>query len=824
MNIIKPSNSLGEIKQNNKPLRKNVHRNNITRISLILLFAFASFEIVTALLRARFDQKNGRPDIIPLLSLNAMPTNQITRTPGGMNLNDINYKINFNFAKYSLEKTSFQPSLPQSDLTTSELSNLTNFERANGKPFTDSQLKALTNVNFFITPNTNKFWQDDLETTVERNDDWIRIYTSIKGGNIYDRAPENAVFITSDFLLHVYHKLLEKELEWLENKKFYPALKQITDAIFTKATTDYPKQTDSLNKSSYERIIAFFAVPKAILDSAFQENWKTSTTDLKIDTDENILKNLESLKLKMTETSYQKAKQELELILGAREITASPLFDEFLSQAKLNNPQDYTQFQPRSHYTKNSILRSYFRSMMWFSRNNFLVNSPELTRDALNISLLTKSAKTLQNWEYIYIPTAFLVGKSDDLGIYEYNEALQEIGSAEINSDTISKIQAKMKQYQGPQIMSSIFSGEEVFNKSKEELLNKTKGFRFMGQRFTPDALIFSYLTQEDEALDLMTQQKLPSSTTALMIMSVLGNQTSDPLVQNWIAVNAPKSDKVLLNKLADLKQKFSTITNDVWTQNIYWNWLFTIKSLNMNNIDKTGYPAFMKNHEWELKNLQASLGSWTELKHDTLLYAKQSYAEMGNMRDETVPPPVPKGYVEPNIEFFDRLIAMVKMTKEGLTSRELVESSFRFRNEEFINNLSFLKTIAVKELQNEVISDDDFETLRNITNSLYMVLMPLEDEEPIERNARSALIADVHTDTVKHQILYEANGIPNYIYVAVKDKNGARLTKGLVFNYYEFVGQFSPRLTDQDWWTQVYTEDKTQLPPIPSWAEPLYE
>ena len=37
-----------------------------------------------------------------------------------------------------------------------------------------------------------------------------------------------------------------------------------------------------------------------------------------------------------------------------------------------------------------------------------------------------------------------------------------------------------------------------------------------------------------------------------------------------------------------------------------------------------------MQSDAWLDKQLNTSLGSWTELKHDTILYAKQAYAEMG--------------------------------------------------------------------------------------------------------------------------------------------------------------------------------------------------
>jgi hypothetical protein len=785
--------------------RKNV----FIPVVLIILIALVSYSLVL-----------NRPRKGSLFFQNKVTPNQTKNS-----VTDADYKINFDFAKYNLVNTPFRPSVPDYTITIPELSNLTAFEQVAKKKFSDSQKSALTDTNFFITKNPDKFWSEDLDSFASRKDDWTDLYAKIGGGADWQRSPENSVFITSDFLLHIYHKLLEMEFEYFENKSLYPALKQITDNILTTAIQTYPQQTDPDNKDSYERIIAYFAVPKAILDAAGLEAEKDEMEDLQVDSKENILSILEELKATIPPLSYQKAQAELNLILDAESIQSSPLFDEFLSSAGLTSPQDYTQFTPRSHYSKNSVLRSYFRAMMWYGRSNFLLKSPELTRDALNISLLTKNTGQLKNWEYVYIPTAFLVGKSDDLGIYEYNSGLEKLGITSVDSEAVNKIQIEMKNYQDPKIMSSVFLGNDVFSTSKDDLIGQTKGFRFMGQRFTPDAFIFTSLTQGDEPPDPATGQRLPSSTTALMVMSVLGNKTSDPLVQNWISANAPDSDKVLARNLSSLKASFSKVSPDIWTQNIYWGWLYTIKSLFTEDVDKTGYPVFVKNTAWNLKNLQASLGSWTELKHDTLLYAKQSYAEMGGMGGETpIPPPVPKGYVEPNIPLFDRLIALTQMTTAGLENRGLINSIFSGRNADFIKSLIFLRDIAVKELQNEKISDADFEALRTKAENMGLLVDVLPGEERHEKNTRSALVADVHTDIKKYQLLYEADGIPNYIYVAVKDQNGTRLTKGLVFNYYEFNAPIGKRLTDQDWWALNYTQDKSKLPAIPDWTQTLYK
>jgi hypothetical protein len=734
------------------------------------------------------------------------------------------FDINYEFASYNLDTTSFKPALPNYTVILSEIANLEDFETSSKVAFSTDQKDALTSNNFFIIENNDHFYGDDPNLDTGRIDDWTDLYSTIGGGGITQRKPENSVFVSSDLLLHIYHKLLEKEFEYIETTKFYPSLKEITDKVLSQAIADYPQQSDNQAKQSYERIIAFFAVPKAILDSAYEETKTNTFEDQKLDSKDTILKNLDDMKSTIPDYSYQKAKAELDLVLEQNNITQSPLFDKFLSDAGLQNPQDYTQFTPRSHYTRNSILRTYFRAMMWYGRNNFVLSSSELTRDALNISSLMNKTNELKNWESIYIPTAFLVGKSDDLGVYEYLGDMQKIGSDNVTANVISQVQEDMKSYQGPQIQSSVFIGSGVFDVTKEELIEKTKGFRFMGQRFTPDAYIFTSLTQGDEKPDPETGQKLPSSTTALMVMSTLGNKTADPLVTDWVDKNAPNSDKVIAKNINALKDSFAKVDENTWTQNIYWGWLYTMKSLYTADLDKAGYPAFMKNTEWDYKDLSTSLGTWTELKHDTLLYAKQSYAEMGGGPNEETPPPVPKGYVEPNITFFDRLIALVQMTNDGLNNRDLLDGLFEGRNNNFLDSLRFFKDLAVKELQNEQISDEEFERLRNEPGNLEFIVSPLGGEMNREKDARSALVADVHTDVPKGEILYEADGIPNYIYVAVKDKNGTRLTKGLVYNYYEFTKPITTRMTDEDWQVLNYSTDKSSLPPIPDWSQILYK
>jgi len=813
MNQLKPEQVLPNKEELEKDKEVSVKKFVLTRKQLILLGLLFTTVIGGIFLALLYKAKiSSTLQKIPVIK-------KLVKTAGEKD-QDL-FGMDMQFAKFPLQETQVSPQLPEYKISVSKLQNLTHFEKNQGL-FSQVQKQALEQDNFFIAQNLDKFYKDDPDDFpgLFRDDDWTYLYHQISGPwPKLERRLENSVFITSDFLLHVYHKLVEKEFEYIEQKEFYPRLKEITDKLFQQATALYASSSGA-DKESFERIAVFFAVPKALLDAVYPEFSSSEFVDTEVDTQENIYQALEKIKSEMSEAAYQKARQELELILKQEDMTPSPLFGKYLSESNLQDMHDYTQYGPRSHYSKNSVLRSYFRSMIWFGRNYFAIESSELTRDAIYITQLVKDTQQQKNWDDIYIPTAFFVGKSDDLSFYDYQEVMGDIKT--VDDSLVAKVQKEMKNYKSPQIMSSAMFGDKVFELSKEELQEKTKGFRFMGQRFTPDAFIFSSLTQGDEKPDPETGESLPSTPTALMVMSVLGNKTAKPFVNEWIKNNAPDSSHVLANKMSKLDSQFEKVPQEVWTQNIYWGWLYTIKSLFTKNLDKTGYPMFMKNNLWERKNLQASLGSWTELKHDTLLYAKQSYAEMGAGGPQGEVPPVPKGYVEPNIYFFDRLIALSSMTKEGLMKRGLLNHVFIGRHEQFIKSLEFFRDIAVKQLENKEISDDEFEDLRQETKRLASVVAALPGEILKEDDVRSALIADVHTDAVMRQILYEATGIPNYIYVAVSDKNGIRLTKGLVFSHYEFTAPIGKRLTDEDWKELNYVQDKSQLPEMADWSKSL--
>jgi len=745
----------------------------------------------------------------------------------------------FSFAPYTLESSIFTPTVPDVKVELDELKNLKNFEhplepqKDHGTQtisyiFSEAQKQSLAGKNFFVAPVHDLQFDVDPNTENSRTDDWTGVYQKIGGsyGEFY-RAPENTPFVTTDYVLHVYHRLLEKEFEHAEQTVLYEHVRSLSQKLFDRALVKAATSTGD-EKASFERLSGYFLVPLALTESVQAEAAQYSSADTKVDTLEAALAIVKKQREQMSGTIADQAEQELRLIFAATDSSASsPLLGKYELAANPNYFEDYTQYTPRSHYAKNSLLRSYFRSMMWFGRQNLLAASPELTRDSLAITSFMQDAQLKKEWEAIYIPTTFFVGESDDLGIYEYGDLLKQLGDkATWTDEDIKQAQSLAKSYRAPAVLSSVLVGDSVVSSTKEDLLESTRGFRFMGQRFTPDAFILNQLTKGQEQ-----GMKLPSMPTALMVMSAFGDKTSDVLLEDWITQNVPDDRADIHTKLDELKGKFAQMTEAMWTQNIYWGWTRTLKTLFQGGNKLVGYPHFMKEDAWRIKDTNAALGSWTELKHDTLLYAKQSYAERGGGGDDpTTKPAVPKGYVEPNMEFWDRLLALSQMTYEGMNDLGLLDQTFQGRNEAFLFSLRFFRDVATQEIENKVISEATFEQLRMEPGRLNSVLEVLPGDVGIEDNARSALIVDVHTDTVSQQILYEANSTPNSLFVAVKDANGSRLTRGLVYHYYEFTGPLGKRLTDGNWRSAIYEKkdlapdggDTIAFPPSPVWTERL--
>jgi hypothetical protein len=600
--------------------------------------------------------------------------------------------------------------------------------------------------------------------------------------NRYDYIPN---FITTDSMLHNYHLYFSHLLKSIESNKLIAELKELNQGMLADSLAQYEELKGTEWENAARRNLAFFTVGSILLDPG----------------------------IKPHKAVEKEVKQELSLINEQAGIDISPVMSIGQPQSILESlKEDYTQYIPRGHYTQSEELTRYFQSMMWYGRLTFRVKNLDETRSAVLMTLALSNEKNLKPWNDIYAVTEFMVGKSDDLGYEDYIDLLRDIYGGKITFDVLTKDEElwnefmdKLAQLQPPQINSIPIFDATIQPDRNAEIL----GYRFMGQRYTLDADIFQRLIYRDVGENSQGERRmLPKG---LDIPAAFGSKEASVILEStgeYEYQNYPENMARMQSYTAGLEQA-------AWTQNLYWNWLYTLKPLTQEK--PQGYPSFMLNQAWQRKELNTFLGSWTELKHDTILYAKQVMAEAGGGGEEPVDD---RGYVEPNPHVYARLAALAAMTREGLDNRGLI-SDQDIENLKRLEELSLaLKTISEKELQEILLTDEEFELIRSFGVQLeHFWLEALRDNGVVSRsqafNNPAALVTDVAANP-NGEVLQEGTGFISHIYVVVPVDGSLRIARGGIYSYYEFTGKTTERLTDEKWQELLMTGE---IPEIPDWT-----
>jgi hypothetical protein len=594
-------------------------------------------------------------------------------------------------------------------------------------------------------------------------------------------------FVTTDAVLHVYHLLFDKILRDLEVQHFIPTLESLTTAMLEASQ----QQLQSLSGTSLEeparRNEAFFAVAARLL--AIDAPTPPEVADL--------------------------VDAELALIADASGPGESPIWFRDDLPPDLVLREDYSQYIPRGHYTRSEALERYFRTMMWYGRMTYRLNDGFETQRALLVTRALRTAvaadgtSALDLWQRIYEPTTFLVGKADDLSYFEYGAL----------ADTVFGAEAPLESYGDPALLSAFLTAAAELPPPQinsmwvwiwQDQETVTKGFRFMGQRFTIDAYVFQQMIWRRVGT-IDNPRGLP---TALDFFAALGSDDALGILEDLGHREYANFDA----QMERVRGELGSLEIDSWTQNVYWAWLYTLQPLIGGHDER--FPEFMRTEAWRLRDLNAALGSYTELKHDTILYAKQVMAELGGG-----PVEVAHGYVEPNPEAFARMMALAEMTRDGLAARELLTDNTSGSLANLIDLLSFLRVTAEAELAGETLTEDDYLRIQYIggeLEALTLAASDCEEEGPACRDLQdqqAALVADIATGLSPEveglAVLEEGVGRPARIFVVLPD-SPRRLAVGAAFTYYEFVVPASDRMTDESWQAML---EEGRNPPPPDWT-----
>ena len=614
------------------------------------------------------------------------------------------------------------------------------------------------------------------------NESYYYEFHEVYESNKYSEIPS---FITTDSILHAFHLYYAYAQKETERSYLREALSDMSLSLYRESLNQLNSLMGTEWESAAERNVDYCSIAAVLLGN-----------DINVS---------------------ERAAEELQSILDAREIKVSPLF------STKDNPvmQDYTQFITRGYYTENEDLVQYFMAMMWFGQMNFSQNDEDLNRSALLLSLAIRDSAKDQ-WNKIYNTTAFFAGESDDNGYNEYLPIIENsYGTGVSVSDLPGNTQA-FTQYtkltgelEAPQINSI-----EVFKKSNNANRSRmTKGFRVLGQRFSIDGYIMQKLIYSDVDEANGKKRALPD---AMDVPAAMGSEEALRILTNMTDVNNWPDYSENMQKL---KEDISSGKDLLWPISISSSWLSALYPLTgACGKDK---PAFMRSSAWTDKDLNTFLGSYTELKHDTVLYSKQVMAELGDVGDGWVmAPPDDRGYVEPRPEVYSKLSDIAKEVKTTLQGYGLLRKDVSELTDHFVMIADELMTISEKELRGELPSNEEFDFIRSYGGQLEHLWLTTVDDgeisyyETMEHPA--SLVTDIATDPENQVCLQLGTGSPDMIYVLVQFDGDIRICRGSVFSFYQFTQPIAERLTDEEWhkMAEFYND---QLPDRPEWISSFF-
>jgi len=664
--------------------------------------------------------------------------------------------------------------------------DIKNFDFVNEELNLTQNAVELLKKNGFVVVNYGK--EDDLSI----------IYQEMKAKGI-------PIFVTTDTVLHLYHIHFNEILKNIEERDFFDSLVKMSRALYEQSLMDYSSYEDEKLKEAGRRNVAYFAVALKLLGE-----------DVEVPHYAEKMVNEEMMKIEKHEG--------------------------FGMNSIFHYEEDYSQYVPRGHYTQSEKLQRYFKTMMWYGRMAFLLKGGEncivseedahiATLQAAIISWNLYSLKMdginiSEIWERIYAITSFFVGTADDLTPYEYIENILDLFGKNFtlmllaNDNNFASLQNKLLRLRGPAIYGGVgnFAISPPFTKEKmEELLNKTKGMHFMGQRYVPDSYIFQQLISPAVGMynGNVSEENKPFTLEYTMggwarcfprgldVMAVLGSERALEILEKEGDIDYSGENTSYMKQMKMLRDEFEKMNVSEWNRNLYWSWLYSLKIL-LEDVENI-YPPFMHTQAWRDKALNTALASWSELRHDTILYAKQSYTP----RLTSIPLPT-EGYVEPLPEFYLRLKALVNMTMNGLQNLNAINESEMERLLSLQNIIEKLFHISIKELEGKALNEEDGNFLTNFVDDLNTTLSGLNKDAKT-----TVMVADVHTDANTMKCLEEGVGYLNLIIVAYSTPHGIYVGGGPVMSYYEFKQPVEKRLTDDGWRDML----QKSPPSLPSWT-----
>ena len=694
------------------------------------------------------------------------------------------------------------------------------------------------------------------------------------------KSEDAPILVTTDSTLHLYHLFFDQVLKSLEINEIVPIYEALLPAVVEKLR-GLNAALDGDSAEAARRCVAALSVAVKLM---FPDTF-TVPPDVAAEVSE-VLALIENAEGFAPEPIFNR-RCSADWACSGRDLT-----DDQYEDGAACFCEDYSQYKPRGHYTEHPALERYFRGAMYLGRIPLRLKSPMETRmAALLTSAMASTQVTFRGaevpamalWDRIRRVTSFFVGAPDDLTFIEYDQVLQEIYgdgfelSALEDDVRLSALRSRLREERAPRVLSGMMQWYL-------DLTEQTQGLRFLGQSFTfdsytlgqlvfanvgpnvshedyqyivdyPDDRLYGYCDKPaDVTGDFATcdgQNQADWAWLCCKAMAIAEIEARPELTEVCrllpqgldvaAAFGSSRAEQHLEpdqsycgygDQLASLQAETAAFTDEDHYKSLYTGWLHSIHPLFER--DYTGLPTWMGGSTYRDKALQTGLTSWAELRHDTILYVKQSYTSGIGGSSGVMPMEVNPYYVEPQPEVYSRLADLTRLTRAGLSEIDMLADGLETPVSGLEDLLENLKRISVAELQHEVISDADQDYIDDIGARFSDIISTIgvatsiapepPEDDPYARLVwsvegdpyKTTVVADVHTDGNTKRVLEVGSGYVDWVVVVNRDPTGALVANiGPIFSYYEFAHPMSDRLDDDQWGGMLSGPEAPERPPF---------
>jgi hypothetical protein len=480
---------------------------------------------------------------------------------------------------------------------------------------------------------------------------------------------------------------------------------------------------------------------------------------------------------------------------------------------------DFSQFTVRGHYDDHPALGRYFRAMMWLGRIDFRMVETQPDGELLfhrrqlegAVALRrTMDAEALGGWRAVDDAIRLFVGEPDGMTPPQIDDLLAAIDAgADEPLDRFGDevlIGALLGSELGrQQILSHMMVREQGLEGPP---LPMNRSLFFFPQRYVVDSHVLHQVVWDRVEAQRMMPDPLDVAYAAL------GN----PQAVAHLGPELARYDYA--GHLEAARRLVDAHGEPYWTANLYNRWVGSLRALSPSAAGfDDALPTTMRTAAWADRVMNTQLASWAELRHDTILYAKQSYTSGAACE-------FPDAYVEPYPAFWAALNGFAKEARtfvEGLRA-EVTSTRTLDRAVDMLAELDDvtvrLGDMAERELRGEPFTEAQLAWINEAVSTEPLGCTPQDvgtggwygrlQIDPRRLAEYDPVVADVHTQPTDEggapvgRVLHVGVGRPRIMVVTVDTCHGPRAYAGPVLPFHQAITEDFERLTDDDWAARV--------------------